>query len=560
MSGVPTGGSPKASVSVRYINASASVRQIAVAAVPSRPSRFVVEVVTPTDRVRKTTSKRLSETQAIAELKYLSFSKTASPETVSAADTFLKGFTKVPSESISLSETFAREVFSQRLFAEYVAAGKSVISNSGATLTVNTLIVGGGGGGAGSGNDPYVRGGGGGAGGFIETTASLSAGLYDIVVGLGGANGPTHGQNGQNSSAFGLVAIGGGAGGGGAGGSNGGSGGGAKSGYGGQGTSGQGNAGGNQLATGNVWAAAGGGGAGSAGGDAGNGTGAGNGGNGLQSRITGVAMYYAGGGGGGDLNTGQPGTGGLGGGGRGGYGESYNSTPGTDGLGGGGGGAGYNGNAGSRGGSGVVIVRYLSSNMLAYGGDEVFEDGDYKVHIFKTTGQLEVVGIGTVIGQEDEVAIDFSKPRADTVTSSDASNKSFTKPLADTVTVTDTLAAYRVFIREFTEAITGTDSPAWDFTSGTTAETASTSDANNLDIQKATSDSINVIDNMDGDIEYQFVKVTSELIATSDESSRDVTIAKSDSVTTGSAGVAFMTDYADISYFAEDYVGVSSTF
>ena len=351
--------------------------------------------------------------------------------------------------------------------------GDSSLVNSGlvtvySDVVMDLLLVGGGGGGGGSGSGSLVRGGGGGAGGFIETNITAVSGAYPIFVGAGGVQDGAFGFNGGNTQAFGLTAIGGGAGGVSAGGSNGGSGGGAKSGYGGlsintilseieleyepsleavmydygtyqtlrcyfivpasynvqvndqvaiqDGTntfvkvlsveqnvtetmsqygnpktvtgdkmiveayayywasvmsfdykkqvspSSQGYKGGDQLATGNVWAAAGGGGAGGPGGDAGNATGAGNGGIGKQSSITGTATYYAGGGGGGDLIVGSPGTGGLGGGGRGGYGLDYNSTPGTDGLGGGGGGAGYNGNEGSKGGSGVVICRILTAD------------------------------------------------------------------------------------------------------------------------------------------------------------------------------------------------------
>ena len=86
----------------------------------------------------------------------------------------------------------------------------------------------------------------------------------------------------------------------------------------------------------------------------------GKGGDGIQSSITGVATYYGGGGSGSTHNTQStnPG-GGLGGGGCGKY-STNQATPGTDGLGGGGGGGGETSYPGKNGGSGVVIIRYIS--------------------------------------------------------------------------------------------------------------------------------------------------------------------------------------------------------
>jgi hypothetical protein len=261
------------------------------------------------------------------------------------------------------------------------AFGRVILS---APVSMEMLLVAGGGSGGGTARDPYVKGGGGGAGGLIHQTTTVAAGTYDVVVGLGGTFGQPTGRSGQNTTAFGLVAFGGGGGG-----SipslptSGGSGGGASNGTGAAGTSGQGYKGGDQLATGNAWAAGGGGGAGAVGGNAGNATPGGNGGVGLQFDISGELVYYAGGGGGGDINTGTPGEGGLGGGGKGGY--TYSGTAGTDGLGGGGGGAGYGGNADYRpagsGGSGVVILKYLTtedSKVTLVNGEKATQ-GEYTI-------------------------------------------------------------------------------------------------------------------------------------------------------------------------------------
>ena len=164
------------------------------------------------------------------------------------------------------------------------------------------LIVAGGGGGGTANNTG--RGGGGGAGGLLSGSTNLYTGTtYSVTVGTGGAGGlanggaggvDTRGQNGTNSTALGLTAIGGGGAGGGKdsaykNGKSGGSGGGGGEifggGSGGSGTAGQGNAG----ASGSGSSGGGGGGAGGAGSG-------GTGGAGISNSITGSAITYARGG------------------------------------------------------------------------------------------------------------------------------------------------------------------------------------------------------------------------------------------------------------------------
>lgn len=238
---------------------------------------------------------------------------------------------------------------------------------------VDILLVGGGGGGGANRSDNLLQGGaGGGAGGVVHIKGiALRAGSHAIKVGSGG----DIGLNGENTVAFGYVAYGGGAGAkyDGRGstevagkygyvGQSGGSGGGSThvagedwkdiSVDGGLAIHGEegnlGNAGG---ITTHQYAASGGGGAGGTGGNS-NGTSPGVGGIGYSCDISGVSVYYAGGGAG--FRNKQQIDGGLGGGGscvKAADGQSSTPGAGEDGLGGGGCG-------GAKGGSGIVIVSY----------------------------------------------------------------------------------------------------------------------------------------------------------------------------------------------------------
>ena len=245
-------------------------------------------------------------------------------------------------------------------------------------LTVDYFIVAGGGaGGTGSG---YYGGAGGGGGGVLSgTTTLVPSTTYPITIGAGGIQRYKGGSgNGQNSTAFGLTAIGGGEGGscffgpngetpaGGSGGSGGGTavGRGLPSGRpGGSGTAGQGYNGGAATTT----FSGGGGGAGGPGLDGGTGSGPGSGGPGVTSPILSgtrgsggnAAIYY--------LPSAPD--------------EAPNS--GNGGSGGGGG-----GNGGGAGGSGVVAIRYPGTSAKWNGGDIVYTNGGYMYHTFTSSGSL----------------------------------------------------------------------------------------------------------------------------------------------------------------------------
>lgn len=247
---------------------------------------------------------------------------------------------------------------------------------------LDVLIVAGGGAGA-NGN----CGSGGGAGGLINQQITPVAGSYLATIGLGGY--ADRGENGQNSSIFDLVAIGGGGGvrGGNSpsdanrNGKDGGSGGGGAGWFNGVSTpsvggtpvEGQGNAGGSSFKTPHTYsrASGGGGGAGGPGGDGVEvytntlGVG-GNGGLGFLTNIRGITEYFAGGGGGASSSmvsqnahgVGGSNIGGDGGAGHTGLGSIKPATSGASNTGSGGGGAPETHTVFGAGGSGIIIIRY----------------------------------------------------------------------------------------------------------------------------------------------------------------------------------------------------------
>ena len=228
---------------------------------------------------------------------------------------------------------------------------------------VDYIVVAGGGGGGGT------RAGGAGAGGVVVATSqTLSVGDHTITIGGGGAAGSgvdSGSQGGTSSLGSAQSCVGGGYGGGqgnpgGDGGSGGGSSDGAAGGAG-DGTSGQGNDGGGSTGS---TGGGGGGGKNSAGVTPSSYAG-GNGGTSLSNSYSGSSVEYGGGGGGGSRDNSARGDGG-GNAGSGGKTTGTNATAGTANRGGGGGGGGRDNSGdsahknGAAGGSGIVIVRYLT--------------------------------------------------------------------------------------------------------------------------------------------------------------------------------------------------------
>ncbi len=266
--------------------------------------------------------------------------------------------------------------------------GNFIVASAPGGSAIDVLMVGGGGGGGATSRGNCGHGGGGAGGLIYRTSQSISAGTYPIVIGTGGIgciNDSTtpkaNAANGNNTTFNGLVALGGG-------GANcgnynvrnasdGGSGGGGQhsdNGFllGGAGlqpgsvSGGFGNKGGDGPLSGQgspCWYAGGGGGAGAAGAN-GSANVVAPGGIGRQYDISGTAAYYAGGGGAGACEGGcSDSSGGLGGGGLGSGGTHTNKNlNGAANTGGGGGGLTYNGvgSYAGTGGTGVVIVRYIS--------------------------------------------------------------------------------------------------------------------------------------------------------------------------------------------------------
>jgi hypothetical protein len=179
----------------------------------------------------------------------------------------------------------------------------------------------------------------------------------------------------------------------------------------------------------------------------------------------------------------------------------------------------------------------------------------------------------------DLTVISFSRPVSDNAVTSDETTTAATKALEDVLSsptdelsavsltkgvedsqaVVDSIQTTLIFIRNVDDTLVSSDSPS--FTSLLAkSEILVSSDEDDLNVTKGLSEGLNLIDNMDGDIEYDIIKVVGELLVSSDAQNIVFSGQVVDNVVTSSNGILTMQDYCDITYFLEDYVGTSRAF
>lgn len=161
----------------------------------------------------------------------------------------------------------------------------------------------------------------------------------------------------------------------------------------------------------------------------------------------------------------------------------------------------------------------------------------------------------------DLAALESIKALADSIaTPADTVANMVYKVFSDSVSFTDVAQVFKLYIRVFDETLSSPDFYSETFNSNKTTDSAATADANSKGVDKGLSDGLNAIDNMDGNLTYAFVKVIGEILIGSDAQIIDFVTQKADNIATDSNGVLSMQDYCDITYFLEDYVGLSRTF
>lgn len=162
----------------------------------------------------------------------------------------------------------------------------------------------------------------------------------------------------------------------------------------------------------------------------------------------------------------------------------------------------------------------------------------------------------------DNINFSLSKNFADTFDTTDTPPVlEITKGLADSVSFTEVFSAILVFLREFTDTQVFTDAPSWSMAKPI-ADTVAFTESKAFTLARSFSDGFAMNDSFDmGDgAVFTVTKSINNVVFLNDVFSQIISKTEADSVTMSDSGLGSMQNYCDITYFAEDYVGISFTF
>lgn len=192
----------------------------------------------------------------------------------------------------------------------------------------------------------------------------------------------------------------------------------------------------------------------------------------------------------------------------------------------------------------AASVEYIEMELLA----EVDNSGRYQ---YKADIILVV----------DSVSKHTSKPLADSVALADSSNRSVSKALTSSFSLQDSAQAVLVFIRAFADTPALYDAFASQLLKPV-ADSVSAADVSQRAYTKSLADAVGLNDGTsvgDGST-YSFTKSVNNATSVSDQHVKVTSKGLSDTFGFSDSGVVSMQSYCDITYFAEDYVGVASSF
>ena len=162
----------------------------------------------------------------------------------------------------------------------------------------------------------------------------------------------------------------------------------------------------------------------------------------------------------------------------------------------------------------------------------------------------------------DSISFSLSKSLTDSFEFTDAAPTFVvTKPFADAVSFTDLFSAMLIFLRNYSDTQSFTDSSAWSMDKAL-ADTVTFTEAKSFVLTRSFSDGFAMNDSFDmGDgAVFTVTKSINNVVFLSDAISQIISKTVADSVTMSDSGMGNMQNYCDITYFAEDYVGISFTF
>lgn len=170
------------------------------------------------------------------------------------------------------------------------------------------------------------------------------------------------------------------------------------------------------------------------------------------------------------------------------------------------------------------------------------------------SGRFKLIGDLTAI--VDSTAFALAKPATDSFSLTDATTLLAQKGLSDSVSFTETFVRTLIFIRNLADFLSLSDA-ATRQVSKLLADALTAADTLAKTAQKGVSDSVTMSEAAARAVSKS---AGSDAITMSDTSTRKPLKSLTDSSTLADSGYLYAQGYCDLTYFAQDYVGVSRTF
>ncbi len=219
----------------------------------------------------------------------------------------------------------------------------------------------------------------------------------------------------------------------------------------------------------------------------------------------------------------------------------------------------------------VTALKLLQDGFAMNDGADAVDGSTYSLSkgiqnvtfVADATTQSALKALADSFGQLDLLAKVLSRPVSDSFPMTDSiQSVDALKGIPDSITMQDSLETLLLFIRDFNDQVSVPDLRATLFIPSTKVEQITVADNDVISYQKNIADGFAMNDGseaIDGS-QYSIHKGISNVAFIGDSIASLFSTSRLESVSMPDAGLVVAQSYSDLTYFAEDYVGVSQSF
>lgn len=169
--------------------------------------------------------------------------------------------------------------------------------------------------------------------------------------------------------------------------------------------------------------------------------------------------------------------------------------------------------------------------------------------------------LSDAVSPPDDTTLAVDKPLSDSAAPLSAKAYDLSKLLGDSVGVTESIEVVIVIIREFSDAVAASEAKALAFAKAS-QDSVELAESHARSVSKALTDGVGMSDftGIGDGLAFVLVRTVANFAFITDNSARQSLLTKSELTNVTDSGSLVNQDYCDLTYFAEDYVGVARSF